>query len=115
MAVLLRGGMLPQASVYPADMRAPRARRRRRPLRRTRAERLTHLHNTTRPYTLPEIGKQRADTANRAGVAERCSEPAGPQRIAVALALLGSDAPLRRDRAGALLQTATQHQAPTLY
>lgn len=39
-AARLRGGMLPQASVYPAEMRATRALwRRRPPLMRTRAER----------------------------------------------------------------------------
>ena len=39
-AVLLRGGLLPQASVSPAALRATRDRvRRRRPLRRQRAER----------------------------------------------------------------------------
>src|SRR2546428_7122405 len=48
MALLLRGGMLPQASVSPADMRATRARLRRRvPLTRTRAALLAHLQQTT--------------------------------------------------------------------
>src|SRR6266705_6827908 len=43
-AVLLRGGMLPQAYVYPAAMRATRdLLRRRLPLVRTRAARLTHI------------------------------------------------------------------------
>src|SRR5262249_54466466 len=53
-AVLLRGGLLPQASVEPAQMRATRALlRRRRPLRRHRAALLAHLHKTPSPYTLP--------------------------------------------------------------
>src|SRR5262249_42648035 len=56
-AVLLRGGMLPQAYVYPAAMRATRdLLRRRRHLMRKRAARLAHIHNTKRQYTLPEIG-----------------------------------------------------------
>jgi transposase len=43
-AVLLRGGMLPQAYVYPAKMRATRDLLRRRvPLMRKRAELLTHI------------------------------------------------------------------------
>jgi transposase len=43
-AVLLRGGMLPQASVSPAKMRATRdLLRRQMPLMRTRAELLTHI------------------------------------------------------------------------
>src|SRR6266536_6399576 len=52
-AVLLRGGMLPQAYVYPAEMRATRALLRRRvPLMRQRAELLTHIQTTTSQYNL---------------------------------------------------------------
>jgi hypothetical protein len=47
-AVLLRGGMLPQASVYLRQVRAPRdLRRRRTHLARRRGELLAHVHNTT--------------------------------------------------------------------
>jgi len=46
-AVLLRGGLLPQASVSPAQRRATRDRRRRRlPLAHTRAELLAHVQHT---------------------------------------------------------------------
>ena len=46
-AVLLRGGMLPMAYVYPADIRATRDLLRRRcHLMRKRAELLTHIQNT---------------------------------------------------------------------
>ena len=49
-AALRRGGLLPQASVYPAQMRATRdLLRRRTPLRRNRAELLAHVQNTTSP------------------------------------------------------------------
>ena len=49
-AVLLRGGMLPQAYVYPAAMRATRDLLRRRcPLVRKRAALLAHIHNTNNP------------------------------------------------------------------
>jgi transposase len=58
LAVLLRGGMLPQAYVYPAEMRATRdLRRRRMHLMRKRAELLAHVHNTNSQDNLPEIGK----------------------------------------------------------
>ena len=58
-AVLLRGGMLPQAYVYPAEMRATRdLLRRRLPLARTRGELLAHVHNTTSQSTLPAMGKK---------------------------------------------------------
>src|SRR6266852_2299789 len=50
-AVLLRGGMLPQAYVYPAAMRATRdVLRRRCHLMRKRAELLAHIQNTTSQY-----------------------------------------------------------------
>jgi hypothetical protein len=88
-ATLLRGGMLPQASVYPAQMRATRdLLRRRLPLAHKRAELLAHVHNTNSQYTLPAIGKKIAYKAHREGVAERCAEPAVQKSIAVDLALI---------------------------
>jgi Transposase len=64
MAALLRGGMLPQASVSPAQMRATRdLLRRRMPLAHQRAELLAHVHNTNSQSTLPALGKKIADTA----------------------------------------------------
>jgi transposase len=84
-AVVRRGGMLPQAYVYPAQMRATRALlRRRTPLMRKRAALLAHVHNTKSHYHLPEIGKKSAYKAHRDGVAERCADPAVPKHIAVA-------------------------------
>ena len=78
-AVLLRGGLLPQTYVYPAEMRATRdLLRRRLSLSRTRAELLAHLQNTNSQYNLPEIGKKLAYKATRDGVAERFPAPAVP-------------------------------------
>ena len=92
-AVLLRGGRLPQASGSPAEMRATRDLLRRRiPLRRQRAELLTHVQPTNRQDNVPEIGKTIAYKPNRAGVAERCAAPAVPKSLAVDLALIPSDA-----------------------
>jgi transposase len=114
-AGLLRGGMLPQASVDPAEMRAIRdLLRRRMPLARQRGELLAHVHNTNSQYHLPAIGKKLADKTNRDGVAERCAEPAVQQRIAVDLALITSDDALLRDLELALVNTATHHDAKTL-
>jgi transposase len=57
-AVILRGGMCPQAYVYPSEMRATRDLLRRRcHLARKRAELLAHMHNTNSQYNLPEIGE----------------------------------------------------------
>jgi transposase len=113
-AVLLRGGMLPQAYVYPTEMRATRdLLRRRMHLTRTRAELLAHIQNTNSPYNLPEIGKKLAYKANRAGVAERFPDPAVQQSIAVDLALIGHDDYLLTDLELALVQTAKAHDAQT--
>ena len=58
-AVLLRGGMLPQAYVYPKAMRATRdLLRRRMHLMRKRAELLAHIQNTASQYNLPPLGKK---------------------------------------------------------
>src|ERR1043165_8626897 len=68
-AVLLRGGMVPQAYVYPAEMRATRDLLRRRcHLVHKRAELLAHIQNTNSQYKLPEMGKKLAYKANRVGV-----------------------------------------------
>jgi hypothetical protein len=91
-AVLLRGGMLPQADVDPAAMRAPRdLLRRRLHLTRKRAERLAPMQQTNSQDHLPEMGKKLAYQANRAGVAERFPDPAVPKSLAVDLGLIGYD------------------------
>jgi transposase len=115
-AVLLRGGMLPQAYVYPAKMRATRDLLRRRVhLMRKRAELLTHVQQTNSQYNLPEIGKKIAYKANRDGVAERFPDPAVQQSIEVDLALIGHYDHLLRDVELSVLKTAKQHNANTLY
>lgn len=88
-AVLLRGGMLPQAYVYPAEMRATRDLLRRRcHLVHKRAELLAHIHNTNSQYNLPEIGKKLADQANREGVEEHFPDPSVRKTIEMAVALI---------------------------
>jgi transposase len=115
-AVLLRGGMLPQAYVYPAAMRATRdLLRRRTHLMRKRAELLTHIQQTNSQYNLPEIGKKIAYKANRDGVAERFPDPAVQKSIEVDLALIGHYDQLLRDVELSILHTAKQHNAQTLY
>ena len=90
-AVVLRGGRLPQASGSPAERRATRDRlRRRMPLLRTRAARLAHVHHTHRQYPWPESGTTIAYPAPRAGGAARFPDPAGHTSLAVALAWLAS-------------------------
>jgi transposase len=114
-AGLLRGGLLPQAYVYPAAMRATRdLLRRRTHLMRKRAELLTHIQQTNSQYNLPEIGKKIAYKANRDGVAERFPDPAVQKSIEVARALIGHYDQLLRDVERSILKTAKQHNAQTL-
>jgi transposase len=115
-AVLLRGGMLPQAYVYPADRRATRdLLRRRMHLMRTRAELLAHIQNTNSQHNLQEIGNKIAYKANREGVAERFPEPAVQKSIEVDLARIDHYDRLLRDMELAIPKTAKQHDANTLY
>lgn len=113
-AVLLRGGMRPQAYVDPAEMRATRDLLRRRLSRmRKRAELLPHVQQTNRQDNLPEIGQQIAYKANRDGVAERVPEPAVQKRLAVDLALIADDDRRLTNLELALVQTANAHDAQT--
>jgi transposase len=115
-AVLLRGGMIPQAYVYPAAMRATRdLLRRRLHLTRKRAELLTHIQQTNSQYNLPEMGKKIAYKANRHGVAERFPDPAVHKSVEVDLALIDFYDQLLRDVELTIVQTAKQHDGQTLY
>ena len=115
-AVLLRGGMLPQAYVYPAEMRATRdLLRRRMHLARKRGELLAHVQNTNSQYNLPAIGKKIAYKANRDGVAERFADPAVQKSIEVDLALITYYDELLRDVELTIVKTAKHHDAQTLY
>ena len=97
-AVLLRGGLLPQAYVYPAAMRATRdLLRRRMHLAHTRGELLAHVQKTNSQDNLPAIGKNIAYQVNRDGVADRFADPAVHKRIAVDLSRIDYDAHLLRD------------------
>ena len=115
-AQLLRGGMLPQAYVYPAKMRATRdLLRRRMHLTHKRAELLAHVQNTNSQYNLPAIGKKIAYKANRDGIAERFADPAVQKSIEVDLALITYYDELLGNVELSILKTARHHDANTLY
>jgi transposase len=115
-AALLRGGMLPQAYVYPADLRATRdLLRRRTHLMRKRAELLAHVQKTNSQDNLPDIGKKIAYKANREGVADRFPELAVQKNIEVDLALITYYDELLSDLELYILKTAKQHDAHPLY
>src|SRR5215831_11770832 len=113
-AVLLRGGMLPQAYVYPAAMRATRdLLPRRTHLMRKRAELLAHIQNTNSQYNLPEIGKKLAYKGNRDGVAERFRDPAVQKSVEVDLALIDHYDRLLSEVELSIVHTAKQHDPQT--
>jgi transposase len=90
-AVLLRGGMLPQAYVYPKGMRETRDLLRRRTfLVRRRAEALTHLVNTHSQYNLPPLSKKLCYAANRAelDLPRRFTDPSVQKNVTTDLALI---------------------------
>jgi transposase len=90
-AVLLRGGMLPQAYVYPKGMRETRDLLRRRTfLVHKRAEALVHLQNTNSQYNLPPLTKKLSYAANRAelDLPARFTDPSARKNVALDLALL---------------------------
>lgn len=83
-ALLLKGGMLPQAYVYPATMRATRdLLRRRMHLSRQRAHLIAHIQNTVHQYNLPALGVRLGKPSERDGVVEQF--PAGDTRMMVQL------------------------------
>lgn len=91
-AVLLRGGMLPQASVYPAERRAARDLWRRRcHVVRQRADLLAHSHNPNRQYHLPESGKRLAYQAHREEGADHFPAPSVRQTLEVEVSLIDHD------------------------
>jgi hypothetical protein len=66
--VLLRGGMMPMAYVYPPQMRSTRdLLRRRMHLTRKRAELLAHVQNTNHQYNLPDIRKEDCQERQQGG------------------------------------------------
>jgi transposase len=113
-ATLLRGGMIPQAYVYPARMRATRdLLRRRMHLTRKRAELLAHIQNTNSQYNLPEIGVKIAYKANRIGIAEHFPQPAVARSIALDIALIDHDDQLLEDLELYIVKTAKEHDSNT--
>src|SRR6266852_4754677 len=113
-AVLLRGGMVPQAYVYPAEMRATRDLLRRRcHLVRKRAELLAHIQNTNSQYNLPEIGKKLAYKANRAGVEEHFPDPSVRKTIEVDVSLIDHSDQLLGEVELYITRTAKAHDVQT--
>jgi transposase len=109
-AVLLRGGMFPQAYVYPAEMRATRDLLRRRcHLVGTRAALLAHMQHTKSQYNLPEIGKKLAYKATREGGEDPFPEPSVRKTIEVDVSLIDHYDQVLREVELSLTRTAKVH------
>ena len=88
-AELLRGGLIPQAYVYPAQMRATRDEMRRRLLFvRQRGSLLAHIQMTHHQYNLPSPGKRITYRANRDGIGDGFEDVSVRDSIAADLSLV---------------------------
>ena len=94
-AVLLKGGMIPQAYVYPQKMRSTRdLLRRRNHLKNKRAELCAHIQNTRSQYNLPEPFGCITKPKYRAGVAESFDDPSTRMMIETDLAVINAYDPI---------------------
>jgi transposase len=114
-AALLRGGNLPEAYVYPPEMRATRdLLRRRLHLVRRRANLLAHIQNTHHQYNLPEPSAKIAYKANREGVAEAFEEADARKSLEVDFLLIEHYDNVIRELELHLEKRAKQHD-PQVY
>ena len=115
-ASLLRGGLLPQAYVYPAAMRSTRDLiRRRLHLVRKRGQLLAHIQNTRAQYNLPVFGRKLAYKTNRVGVVEHFADPSVQKSIAVDLALIDQYDALVIDLELTIVSEAKRHNADAFH
>jgi transposase len=88
-ATLLRGGMIPQAYVYPPEMRATRdLLRRRNHLTRKRSELIAHIQNTVSQYNLPPLEHRIDKRCDRVGLLGHFPDPQVQNSIALDLAMI---------------------------
>ena len=109
-AVLLRGGMVPQAYVYPKNMRSSRdLMRRRNHLMRKRAELFAHIQNTRSQYNLPDPLGCIAKPKNRDGVAERFQDFSVQNMITTDLSVIEAYDPIIAKMERDIIQMAKHH------
>ena len=115
-ARLLKGGNLPQAYVYPPEMRATRdLLRRRLHFVRRRANLLAHVQNTHHQYNRDVPSKRLAYAANRAGVAEAFEDVDVRKSLALDLALVADYDGKIKEVQLHLERRAKQHDADAYY
>ena len=114
-AALLRGGLIPQAYVYPRRMRATRdLLRRRNHLMHKRAELYAPIQNTGSQYNLGAPWGRIAKPQNRRGLIERFDHACVQKNIAVDLALVDVYDPLRAELERYIETTAHSHDPVSL-
>jgi len=115
-AALLRGGMIPQAYVYPREMRSTRdLLRRRNYLMRRRADLLAHIQNTNSQQNLPEFGKKISYKINRERVREQFDDPDVRTSITCDLELIDHLDRLKWNLESYILNNAREHNPQALY
>ncbi len=115
-ARLLRGGLLPQAYVYPAAMRSTRdLLRRRLHLVRKRGQLLAHIQNTRAQYNLPIFARRLAYPANRDGVSALFADPSVRKSIDVDLALIDQYDTLVVDLELTIVREAKRHDGDAFH
>jgi transposase len=114
-AALLRGGLIPQAYVYPRRMRATRdLLRRRNHLMHKRAELYAHIQNTASQYNLSDPLGRIATPQNRRGLIERFEHRCVQKNMAVDVALVDFYDPLLAELERYIEKTAHGHDPVSL-
>ena len=109
-AGLIRGGMFPQAYVYPKKMRSTRdLLRRRNHLVRKRAELYAHIQNTRYQYNLPDPLGCIAKPQNRDGVAERFENSSVQKMIQADFSVIEAYDPIIAKMEWDIIKSAKHH------
>lgn len=115
-AALLRGGLIPEAYVYPALMRSTRdLLRRRLYLVRQRAELLSHVLNTNSQCNLADFGGRINYKVNRQGIADRFTDASVRKSIQTDLKLLEHYDELIAELELYIVRTVKLHDADTFH
>jgi transposase len=115
-AVLLKGGMLPMAYVYPSEMRSTGDLLRRRMFfTRKRGELLAHIQNTNTQYNFPSFEKRIDRKSNRSEVENRFQDESVQKTIDADLSMLDAYDKTIRDLELHIIRNAKIHDADTYY
>lgn len=115
-AVLLRGGMIPMAYVYPQEMRATRdLLRRRMHFMRKRSELLAHIQNTRNQYNLPSFEKTISRKSNRVNIIEHFNDPAVQKSMELNLTLIDQYDAILRTTENYILNHVKAHNPNDFY